>query len=111
MIHISELAAKQMIALAAEKNLGPNGGLRLFVSKGGCAGLQYEMEVALPAEGDLVFSEHGALLYVPQESLGYLEGSTIDYVDGLTGAGFRIKNPRAARNCGCGTSFEPANAM
>ena len=110
MIHISEAAAKQMIVLASEKVPDATGGLRLSVSTGGCAGLQYEMEVGVGKPGDLVFSEHGANLYVPPESMGYLEGSILDFEDGLTGAGFRIRNPKATRSCGCGTSFEPAAA-
>jgi iron-sulfur cluster assembly accessory protein len=107
MIHISPEAAKQMIALAQERGVSAEGGLRLSVEKGGCAGLSYEMAVGELAVGDEVFAEHGARLLVPGESMSYLDGSTIDYEDGLSGAGFRIRNPRATRNCGCGTSFEP----
>jgi iron-sulfur cluster assembly accessory protein len=46
--------------------------------------------------------------FVDAESADYLRGSTLDYRDGLTGAGFHIENPNAARTCGCGTSFEAA---
>jgi iron-sulfur cluster assembly protein len=107
MIHISPAAAKQMIALARERGVSGQGGLRLFVEKGGCAGLSYEMEMGEPRPGDQIYREHGACLLVPTDSIPYLAGSTIDYEDGLSGAGFRIRNPRARRSCGCGTSFEP----
>jgi iron-sulfur cluster assembly accessory protein len=107
MIHITKEAAIQMKELAAARSLGPESGLRLWVEKGGCAGMSYEMGVSLPVEGDLVFTEEGARLLIPEDSLSYLDESTIDYEGGLSGAGFRIRNPRATRNCGCGTSFEP----
>jgi iron-sulfur cluster assembly protein len=107
MIHITKEAAIQMRELTEAKALGGEAGLRLWVEKGGCAGMSYEMGVQLPEEGDQVFSEMGARLLVPPDSVPYLDGSTIDYEDGLSGAGFRIRNPRATRNCGCGTSFEP----
>lgn len=110
MIHISPEAAKQMISLSRERGLSAEGGLRLWVEKGGCAGLSYEMAPGEPQPGDEIFREHGAALLVPQDSLSYLDGSLIDYEDGLSGAGFRIRNPRATRNCGCGTSFEPVAA-
>lgn len=96
-----------MKELADAKGLGADSGLRLWVEKGGCAGMSYEMGVGLPAEGDLLFTEDDGRLLVPSESMQYLDESTIDYEDGLSGAGFRIRNPRATRNCGCGTSFEP----
>lgn len=108
MIHITKEAATQMTTLCSAKALGPDAGLRLWVEKGGCAGLSYEMTVGLPLTEDEVYEENGGRLLVPRDSLDYLDGSTIDYEDGLSGAGFRIRNPRATRNCGCGTSFEPA---
>jgi iron-sulfur cluster assembly accessory protein len=107
MIYITKEAAIQMKELTAAKGLGDQSGLRLWVEKGGCAGMSYEMGVQLPAEGDLVYEQDSAFLLVPPDSLPFLDESTIDYEDGLSGAGFRIRNPRATRNCGCGTSFEP----
>jgi iron-sulfur cluster assembly accessory protein len=107
MIYITKEAAIQMKELTESKALGQEAGLRLWVEKGGCAGMSYEMDVQMPAEGDLLFSQDDARLLVPPDSLPYLDESTIDYEDGLSGAGFRIRNPRATRNCGCGTSFEP----
>lgn len=108
MIHITEIAAKQMLALAGERGMAEAGGLRLSIEKGGCAGLQYEMGISERHEGDEVFEQHGGRLFIPGVDLPNLKGSTIDYEDGLNGAGFRILNPNATRSCGCGTSFEPA---
>jgi len=104
MIHITEQAAKHLRELAQEKG---SPGLRLAVEKGGCAGLQYSMSLGGPLQGDEITERDGAMVAVDPESSSHLEGCTIDYTDELTGAGFRIINPRAARSCGCGTSFEP----
>jgi iron-sulfur cluster assembly accessory protein len=60
-----------------------------------------------PRPGDALSERGGAVVAVDPKSLPYLEGCTVDYEDGLTGAGFRIINPQAERSCGCGTSFEP----
>lgn len=107
MIHITEAAAKQLHVLTEEKSLADTGGLRLAVEKGGCAGLEYSMTIATPADGDYIAEAFGARVLVDAESLPFLDGSTLDYEDGLTGVGFRIHNPKAKRSCGCGTSFEP----
>lgn len=66
------------------------------------------MTLAEPQDGDQVIEQEGVKVFVDQESGSHLEGCTLDYSDDLTGAGFRIVNPRATRSCGCGTSFEPA---
>ncbi|MFV0337500.1 MAG: HesB/IscA family protein [Chthoniobacterales bacterium] len=107
MIQITDAAAKQLLLLAEEKGLGSSGGLRLAVENGGCAGMQYTMNMGEPAESDFVAEHAGARVFVDSESLRFLEGSEIDYEDSLMNTGFRINNPRAARSCGCGTSFEP----
>jgi len=66
------------------------------------------MKLDAAQEGDEVVREEGVQVMIDPESLPYLRGSTLDYADDLAGAGFRLKNPNAARSCGCGTSFEPA---
>lgn len=85
-------------------------GLRIFVENGGCAGMQYGMGFALAKPGDEVLERDGVKVIVDGESAHFLEGVTVDYCDDLAGTGFRIQNPNAARSCGCGTSFEPADA-
>jgi iron-sulfur cluster assembly protein len=105
MIFVTEEAARHLRELAQEKGTS---GLRLSVEKGGCAGLQYVMSLGGSQPGDEVTERDGAFVSVDPESISYLDGCTIDYSDGLTGAGFRIINPQASRSCGCGTSFEPA---
>lgn len=111
MIHVTEAAAGHLLELLEEKELSPaEKGLRLFVEKGGCAGMSYAMKIDDPAEGDAVYGQGAARVFVDAESLAYLEGCRLDYVDALNDAGFKIDNPNAARSCGCGTSFEPAAA-
>lgn len=109
MIHLTDSAAGHLLELLEEKDLSPEeSGLRLFVERGGCAGMSYAMKVASPEPGDAVYEHGGARVFVDAESLKYLDGCRLDYVDALNDAGFKIENPNAARSCGCGTSFEPA---
>lgn len=108
MIGITDAAVSHLRELALEK-ASPGIGLRLAVEKGGCAGLQYAMSIGEPRPGDHLVEKDGAVVSVDPESLSYLTGCSIDFSDGLTGAGFRILNPSAARSCGCGTSFEPTS--
>src|SRR5512135_1324316 len=98
-------AASKLGQILQEKNL-PGHGLRVFVAGGGCSGLQYGMAFEGQARDmDTVVDQHGLKVYVDPVSLEYLYGATIDYVDGLMGAGFRIDNPNAVAACGCGSSF------
>jgi len=105
-ITITDQAARALLDLIAEKGTGE--GLRLGVEKGGCAGLQYIMEVDAARDGDTTIEHGGAKVFIDAASASHLRGSVLDYEDALSGAGFRIRNPQASRSCGCGTSFEPA---
>jgi iron-sulfur cluster assembly protein len=86
----------------------PGLGLRLWVEKGGCAGWQYAMTIGSAQEGDTTQEVDGVSFFIPEDSLPHLRGISLDYVDSLHDAGFKLANPNAARSCGCGTSFEPA---
>lgn len=108
-ITISEQAAVELARLLESKGASPEQGLRLAVRRGGCAGWQYVMEIGLAEEGDEILEIPGGRVIVAADSLDKLSGSQLAYSDGLSDAGFRIENPNAARSCGCGTSFEPAN--
>lgn len=107
MLTVTDSAVKHLQDLVREK-ADPTAALRIYIEKGGCAGLSYEMKLDASRDGDLVVEREGVRVVVDAESLTYLDGSTIDYCDDLAGTGFRIRNPNAARSCGCGTSFEPA---
>lgn len=107
MISLTSSAVEHLKSLIAEKNADEGTGLRLRVEKGGCAGMQYVMALDHSLADDSVQSQDGVSIIIDQESLGYLRGCQIDYVDSLADAGFKLNNPNAARSCGCGTSFEP----
>lgn len=107
-ISLTETAASVVRNLLAQKNV-PSHGLRVFVSGGGCSGMQYGM--ALEAEArpyDHVFEEGGVKLFVDPTSMMYLTGAVVDYEDNLMGGGFRVENPNAVSSCGCGHSFKTA---
>lgn len=108
MITLTPRAAEELAILLAHKAKSPQSGLRLAVRRGGCAGWQYEMQVAEPEAGDEVVGSGAARVIVAADSRERLAGCEIDFSDDLTDAGFKVHNPRAARSCGCGTSFEEA---
>jgi iron-sulfur cluster assembly protein len=107
MIKVTERAVAHLRQLLAEQSPEPGKGLRVQVAKGGCSGMQYEMSLDLPQENDAILQQDEVAFLVDPESANFLRDATLDFEDGLTGAGFRIVNPNAARVCGCGTSFEP----
>lgn len=110
MITVTDSAAKQLQVLLTEHGESAERGLRIFVEAGGCAGMQYGMAIDSGKPGDEVIDRGGVQVFIDAFSAKYLAGSTLDFADGLTGAGFRINNPNATRSCGCGTSFEPEAA-
>jgi iron-sulfur cluster assembly protein len=107
-IKVTDTAVRQLKSLLAEKNEAGGKGLRVRVAKGGCSGMQYEMTLDQEQPGDAVIDQDGVPFLVDAESAPFLQGATLDFNDGLTGAGFHIANPNAARTCGCGSSFEVA---
>ncbi len=88
----------------AELN-APEKRLRVFVESGGCSGFQYGMSFDDPKPDDTVAESEGLQILLDPASQAYLNGSLIDFDDGLQGKGFEIKNPNAASTCGCGKSF------
>jgi iron-sulfur cluster assembly protein len=103
-------AAVQIIHNLLEQRQIPNHALRVFVSGGGCSGMQYGMAFEeSPREFDKVISIDGVRLVIDPTSLLYLQGAVIDYVDSLMGGGFRIDNPNAVSTCGCGHSFRTSS--
>src|ERR1700716_2083877 len=108
MITVTDNAVRQLRLLLEERAGAAGQGLRVQIAKGGCSGLQYEMSLGERKTGDAVVEREGVEFFIDDESAQLLRGSTLDYHDGLTGAGFQIVNPNAARTCGCGSSFEPA---
>ena len=90
-----------------EKEGNPELALRVFVSGGGCSGLQYGMAFDDNVrQGDELVEQEGVRVVIDDFSAPYLRGSEIDYVDSLMGAGFTVHNPNAVRSCSCGHSFD-----
>jgi len=105
-LSLTPAAAGKIRHLLEEKSI-PNHGLRVFVSGGGCSGMQYGMAFEAQAQdGDMLVENHGVKLIVDPVSIFYLEGASIDFIeDDLMGGGFKIDNPNAVASCGCGHSF------
>ncbi len=80
--------------------------LRVAVRPGGCSGFSYEMFFDTEKDSeDMVLDQLGVAVVVDPSSAQHLVGATLDYKDGLQGAGFAIDNPNAQKTCGCGQSF------
>jgi iron-sulfur cluster assembly protein len=94
--------------LSAQNAVAETAGLRVGVRGGGCSGFQYALAFDEQRSGDTVFQDKGIRLLVDTPSLPYVKGSTIDFVDGLQGAGFKVDNPNVIAACGCGSSFRVA---
>jgi iron-sulfur cluster assembly protein len=80
-------------------------GLRVGVKGGGCSGFTYSLAIDEHRDGDHVFENNGIKILVDDLSLRYVDTSEVDYLDGLTGAGFQVNNPNVVAACGCGSSF------
>ena len=104
MIQLTTTAARRIRELTSGRDATQ--GLRLFIEKGGCAGLSYGMAVASAEPTDQRLEQEGARLFVAADSAPLLEACTLDYEEELTHTGFKIVNPKAKQTCGCGTSFE-----
>ncbi len=105
MITVTELAATKAKTMM-EKSAKQEGlGLRVKVVPGGCSGYSYDMSFDDQKEGDAVVEQNGMKFLFDQQAVRFMQGSRIDYVDSLHGAGFKIDNPNFAHACGCGKSF------
>jgi iron-sulfur cluster insertion protein len=106
-VTLTNNAVKKLSNLFAEEN-NPNLKLRIFVSGGGCSGVQYGFTFdEKQEEQDTVIEAEDVKVLIDAMSLGHLAGSQVDYVEDLNGSQFVIKNPNAASTCGCGQSFTP----
>src|SRR5436190_21957436 len=101
---MSENAAAKIRSLLATDDKAA-AGLRVKVVGGGCSGLQYKMDLDVERPGDKVFGTDDAKIIVDRKSFLYLNGTELDYNDGLMQSGFSLHNPNVKRSCGCGASF------
>ena len=108
-LSLTDAAATKLRELTKEEP-NPDIGLRVYVYSGGCSGYRYGMMLEdAPTADDQILSANGVKVYVDTNSIGLLQGSQIDYVDTLMGAGFTVNNPNAVAACGCGSSFRTAD--
>jgi iron-sulfur cluster assembly accessory protein len=105
-VTLSDAATSKVAELLSQEDAGTELALRVAVKPGGCSGYSYEMFFDSEVMTDDVVREFGSVkVVVDAASADLLTGSTLDYSDGLQGAGFHITNPNATRTCGCGSSF------
>ncbi len=107
-IQLTERAANEVKRTMQEQNFGPETKLRVGVVGGGCSGFQYSLRFDTQYDPtiDASYDCHGVTLVVDKKSALYLDGTTVDYYDGLEKRGFTFDNPNAVRTCGCGSSFQ-----
>lgn len=106
-VTFTDLGAEKVRAFLGDRDAGTLG-LRVGVRGGGCSGFQYQLAFDEVADGDVTFEDHGLRIIVDGPSLPYVDGSQIDYVESLQGAGFQVNNPNVVAACGCGSSFRVA---
>jgi len=99
--------AAEMVKITREQEgIDASHGLRIAVRGGGCSGFEYALDFEKEArENDWVYDQSGLTIYIDAVSARYLQGTNIDYVLGMAGAGFKFNNPKATGTCGCGSSF------
>jgi iron-sulfur cluster assembly accessory protein len=103
-VTVSDSAARRIATLTAAE--GPQIMFRIAVNGGGCSGFQYDFTFDDTRTGDdILIEQDGAKVLIDQASLEFIGGSVVDYIEGLMGAHFEIRNPNAKSSCGCGTSF------
>src|SRR3954470_5201700 len=109
LVSLTDAAVGKLRELTKDET-NPEIGLRVYVYSGGCSGYLYGMmREAHPTGDGSVLDANGVRVYIDQNSIPLIQGSEIDYVDTLMGAGFTVNNPNAVSGCGCGSSFRTAD--
>ena len=106
MVTLTAIAAEKVRAFLEGQDTA---GLRVGVRGGGCSGFQYQLAFDERRDDDIVFESSGLKILVDTQSLPYVDGSEIDYIESLQGAGFQVNNPNVVAACGCGSSFRVAD--
>jgi iron-sulfur cluster insertion protein len=104
-VNLTPKAVEMVRKMRDKEGLGAEQGMRIGVVGGGCSGFQYQLNFDSEKEGDRVAMFGDVRVLVDEISFPYIAGTTLDFVEGLHGAGFKFDNPRASRTCGCGSSF------
>jgi iron-sulfur cluster assembly protein len=102
---LSTKAIKEIKYLLEFKELDDTYGIRVGVKGGGCSGYTYNLEFGKKHDSDVFMEQDGINIFTDPKSVSYINGTTLDYTDGLQGKGFSFENPNATQTCGCGESF------
>ena len=105
MITLTPNAIAEAKRLLEKQGSKPGFGIRVGIQGGGCSGLSYKLVFDQEHQGDRIQELDGVKVFVDPKSDIYLESTTLDFVDGLEGRGFKFFNPQAKKTCGCGESF------
>ena len=107
-IEITEKAAEEVRRVQVEQKFEDDMFLRIGVAGGGCSGFNYTLrfDSDFDEQADSKFVQHGVAVVVDKKSALYLDGTTVDWYDGLEKRGFTFENPNATKTCGCGSSFQ-----
>ena len=108
MVTLTDKAADKVKELLNGQAANEESGLRVAVRGGGCSGFQYALSFDQEREGDQIFEHQDIRLLIDSQSLPFVDGSEVDFVEGLQGAGFAVNNPNVVAACGCGQSFRTA---
>ena len=104
---VTEKAANEIKRVIEDQQMPETTVVRIGVAGGGCSGLSYAFgfdDKADPA-ADIISEQHGLQIAVDKKSELYLDGTTVDFYDGLEKRGFQFDNPNSQKSCGCGSSF------
>lgn len=106
-VTVTEKAANEVQRFITEGDYDEGAFLRIGVSSGGCSGFNYSLNVVADFDeaNDMKMVQHGIDVVVNRKEALFLEGTTVDYYEGIEQRGFQFHNPQAKRTCGCGNSF------
>ena len=105
-ISLTDTAVEMVKVTREQEGMDESYSLRVAVRGGGCSGFEYALDFDQePRDNDTILEFEGLKVFVDQVSSRYLDGTEIDYVKGIMGAGFKFNNPKAVGTCGCGSSF------
>ena len=108
-VTITENASNELKRFKENSNYSEDSLLRIGIVSGGCSGFSYDFKFVEPAEyneeNDTISEQHGVKIVVDKKSSLFLDGTTVDYYEGLDKRGFTFDNPNAVKSCGCGSSF------
>lgn len=107
-ITVTENAAKEVKRVIEQQSFEPETFLRVGVTGGGCSGFSYALgfDKAFDDKNDSKYSFHGLDVVVDKKSMLFLDGTTVDFYEGIEKRGFTFDNPNAVKSCGCGSSFQ-----